>query len=125
MPTLGPYRSQPDIIGKPLWWFKDYSRQRERVTVIGVLPEDFFERVPAADRAAQALVVTSTRWDQAKAGDRWWPPIVALRPGASLAAAQSVISAAVSDVRNAIPSLATSNTSVRLVPADRPGWMKR
>jgi len=61
------------------------------LVVIGALPPGALSVNPELDPDTDLLVLSSNRFDQASADDRWFAPILRLKPGVSLTAAQSAL----------------------------------
>jgi hypothetical protein len=115
----GLFGGRPDIIGQPLWRLDDGDLNQ--VEIVGVLPRDFFRRVPVVDPAAEAFMPTGVLTGRERA-DSTFAPLVRLRPGVTIDQVRTVVGTAVDDLRRVIPDFA--HFDARLDPADRPGWFK-
>jgi hypothetical protein len=107
----------PSAIGTNLW-----RGPGQPVVIVGVLPRDFFIRVPVADATAEAFIPT-TVLTNGGADDGTFAPLVRLRPAVSIDSVRAAVNAAVDSVRSQVGSEA-AKLNARLDPADRPGWMK-
>lgn len=113
----GLFGGRTDLIGDRVW-----RGPGQPVIVVGVLPRDFFIRVPVADPTAEAFIPTSVL-TKAAGDDGTVAPLVRLRPGVSIDTARAAVNAAVESARSQVSGDA-AKLSARLDPADRPGWMK-
>jgi hypothetical protein len=117
----GHFGGQPDALGKRLWRGPS-AQAREPVVIVGVLPRDFFQRVPVADPNAEAFLPSRVLTNRGMV-DGSFPPLVRLRPGVSIDRVRAEVDRAVDSVRGQVGD-PVGKLNARLDPADRPGWMK-
>jgi hypothetical protein len=117
----GLFGGRADVIGSPL----PAREGRSVPEIIGVLPRDFFQRVPVADPDAEVFIPSADFIDSAATVGRLFPPVVRLRATTTLAEARLTLetSVAVAAAQRQLADYPAALTA-RLDPADRPGWRK-
>jgi hypothetical protein len=118
----GYFRGTPDVIGQKLWRTPTNAAATP-VEIVGVLPRDFFLRVPVADPETEAFVVSGLFWERPSPSDRSFPPVLRLHAGVTIDRVRAIVDASVASVGAAV-SATDRGLAARLDPADRPGWMK-
>jgi hypothetical protein len=88
------FRGPADIVGASVWSGQSGITPRQ-YEIIGVLPAGLMTANPEIEPVIDALVLAQTRFDAPPPDDRWFAPIVRLRPGVALETAQAAIDAAV------------------------------
>ena len=117
----GHFGGRPDAVGDRLW--RGASGQpRDPVIIVGVLPRDFFQRVPVADSAAAAFIPSDVFVRRGMV-DGSFAPLLRLRPGVAIDKVRAEVNQAVDSVRSQVGD-PVGKLNARLDPADRPGWMK-
>lgn len=87
-----------DVIGKPLW------AGSRRVEIAGVLPADFLPPPSLADGRSDGLVLSFNLLETARPGVRATPPVVRLKPGVSVEAAEAELAAILASITAGEPS---------------------
>jgi len=117
----GHFGGRPDAVGDRLWRGAP-GQPRDPVIIVGVLPRDFFQRVPVADSAAEAFTPSNVFVRRGMA-DGSFAPLLRLRPGVAIDKVRAEVNQAVDSVRGQVGD-PVGKLNARLDPADRPGWKK-
>jgi hypothetical protein len=113
------FGSRQEAIGRVLW-----QEVRGGVTmpveIVGILPAGVMTATPELDPGLDALVLAETRFETPPPDDRCFAPIVRLKAGVSLEAAQRGIDAAVTAAQRALGAQDYAGQAARLDTLRRP-----
>jgi hypothetical protein len=97
------FQRSPDVIGRTVWT-SGGGRAPLVHAVIGVLPPGVFSTTPELDPDLDVILLAQTSFEEPRADERAYAPVVRLKPGVSVDRANAAIDAAVIAAQRAIQS---------------------